>query len=99
MSKHIKISEEAFGLVSKTVEEINGVFGKLVNSSVVIDEMILNSKIDVKAMQIKHIDLHQLLRSLSSRKDLEVEDVARAIAEYRTKGGKKRATSGNEEGV
>ena len=102
MRKRIQIAlaEEAWSAVDTLTRETNeGFEGGSVNFSDVINEMILNAKIDVKALQLKHTDLRKSLLALARKADVDVETVQKCINELRGRSKRKGTLVLQEEGV
>ncbi len=97
-SLNISLSEEALSLVKEKMAEVNRDFdGGRVKICDVVNEMILTSKVDVKVLQGKHMNLKRLLRSLSTRNDLDVDAIIRMVSDAKGKGARKK--SNGEESV
>ena len=59
------------------------------NFSDVIDFMILNSKVSVSDLRLKHTDLRRALLGMAKQKDLSVEDIVSQLAELKNVLGKR----------
>lgn len=100
MGKQVSLilSEDAWDIVKEKLAEVNRDFdGGRLKPCDVVNEMILTSKIDVKALQGKHINLKKLLRSLANKKDIEIDMVLKLVGEAKGKISKRKP--GNEEGI
>lgn len=56
----------------------------------VVNEMVLNARIDIRALQAKHTDLRRSLKALASQKDIDIDQVMRALSEIKGRGPKKK---------
>lgn len=93
MSKRlgIALSDEAWSAVESLLKEANDAFeGGRVGVSDAISEMILCSRVDVCSLQLKHMDLRKSLKSLASKKDLDLESVLKMLADLKGKPLKKK---------
>jgi len=60
-----------------------------INYSDVINEMILNSKVDLKELRLKHTDIRKSLLNLAKSENLDVEAAIKVLSEIRGRGSKK----------
>lgn len=63
-----------------------------ISYSDVVNEMILNARIDIRALQAKHTDLRRSLKVLASQKDIDIDQVMKALSEIKGRGPKKKPT-------
>ena len=90
----VVLTLESWNMVEAITREVNENFdGGSVNFSDTINEMILNSKIDVKALQLKHTDLKKSLLALAKNPEVDVETVLKCISELKGKNLRKKASS------
>lgn len=86
----IYLSEEAQKLVDDCLKEANENFRTgTITLSDLVSEMILNSKIDIKSLQLKRTDLRRSLRLMSDLPDLDLDTVMRTLSELKIKPTKK----------
>ena len=90
----INLNEEAWALLEGTTKEANENFelGSITYSDVAT-EAILQSRIDVRALQAKHVNLRKSLRLLSTKKDIDFDTVIRQMTEFKQRCGKRSAKS------
>lgn len=88
----VNLNEESWALLDGITKEANEDFqlGTITYSDVVI-EAILQSRIDVRALQAKHVNLRKSLRLLATKKDIDIDTVIRQMTELKQRGGKKSA--------
>ena len=94
MSKRMQVvlSQEAWQIVEAvTMEASEGFEAGSIGYSDTINELILCSKVDVKALQLKHTDLRRSLRVLASKDDLDLDTVLKALNEIKAQAGKRKA--------
>lgn len=87
MKKRLQIilCDEAWGAVDNLSNEANSEFdGGHINYSDLINEMILCSKVDIKALQLKHTDIRKSLRALASKGDIDLDSVLKTLNELKT---------------
>jgi hypothetical protein len=69
-----------------------------INYSDVINEMVLNSKVDLKELRLKHTDIKKSLLNLAKSENIDIELALKVLNEIRSKSVKKsKATSQPEE--
>jgi hypothetical protein len=94
MTKRLQIilNEDAWNAVDALMKEVNEDFNVgNVTYSDVINEMVINSKVDVKALQIKHTDLRRSLRVMASKEELDLDGVIKSLMELKARGGRRVA--------
>lgn len=94
----IFITPEALKTLETVIEEANKNFtaGKI-NYSHAITEMILTSKIDIKALQLKHTDWRRSLKSMAAKEDLDLETAIKNLTELKASITKKKNKTVQEE--
>ena len=94
----IALNEESWGLVEKLFQEANENFdGGSINYSDIINEMILCSRVDVKALQLKHTDWRKSLKALATKDEIDLESVIKSLTELKSKTVRRKPTATNEE--
>ena len=100
MSKRVGLvlTNEAAASFEKILGDVNYGFkaGKVTPSNL-ISEIILSTKVDVKALQLKYTDLRRSLRALSQREEIDVETAIEILSEIAGKAQKKRGRGRVEE--
>lgn len=102
MSKRMQVvlSPEAWEIVESVTRESNeGFEAGSISCSDSINELVLCSKVDVKALQFKHTDLRRSLRVLASRDDLDLETALKALNEIKSQLGKRKGVGTAKEVV
>lgn len=101
MAKRLQVilTDEAWALVDKTNTEVmDGFKMGTVNFSDVINEMILNSKIEVKELRLKHTELKKSLIILAQTENLDIESAIKTLSELKGKITKRVKNSNSELG-
>jgi hypothetical protein len=84
------LTEEAWAMVEAVTKEANDGFDTgTINSSDAINEMILTSKVDIKALQSKHTNIRRYLRLMAAKENMDIDEALRILADLKTKNGKK----------
>ncbi len=99
MKKRIQVllSDDAWGIVESITNQANENFDVgSIGYSDVVNEMILVSKIDVKALQLKHTDLKRFVKSLVSKDDIDIDQVLKSLSDLKVRTGKRLAKSSEE---
>ncbi len=94
MTKRVQIflTNEAQRLVDEQLKEANENFksGNITISDL-ISEMVVNSKIDIKSLQLKRTDLRRSLRVMANQPDLDLDTIIKNLTELKSKTPKKPA--------
>ena len=96
MKKRLQIvmSEEVWNAVEAVTNEANENFDAgTISYSDTINEMILNSKVDIKALQLRHTSLRRSLRSMALKGDLDIDSVIKNLQELKNKAYKRNPKS------
>lgn len=86
----INLNKESWSLLDGITKEANEDFqlGTITYSDVVI-EAILQSRIDIRALQAKHVNLRKSLRLLATKKDIDIDMVIKQMTDLKQRGGKR----------
>lgn len=96
----IILTDEAWAEVEKVYNDATDGFKTgSINYSDVINEMMLNSKVDLKELRLKHTDIRKSLLNLAKSADLDVEAAIKALSEMRVRNQKKVKLSAQSEEV
>lgn len=100
MAKRLQVvfTDEAWAEVERVTSESNTNFdvGSIGYSDVVC-EMVLASRVDIKALQLKHTDIRRSLRMMAGKADLDLDQVINALHDLRTKTKKRKVVGAAEE--
>ena len=67
-----------------------------ISYSDVINEIVLTSNVDIKALQNKHIDIRRSLRSFAAQENINLDDLIRTLTDLKGKPAKKRVREQTE---
>ncbi len=82
----IYLSGDAWKAVEDLVSEANqGFESGSINCSDAINEMVLNSKVDIKTLQFKHTDFRRSLRVMASKDSLDLDSDIKTVLELKAK--------------
>lgn len=98
----LNLNEDSWKLLEGVVKEANEDYvSGTITLSDVANEMILNAKVDIRALQAKHANVRKILRLLATQKDIDIESAIRQLAEQKSKGAKARSgkSQGSFDGV
>ncbi len=101
MSKRLQVvlTEEAWKQIESITSEANHNFEMgSINCSDVINEMVLNSRVDIKTLQMKHADIRRSLLVLAAKDDIDLDTVIKTLSELKAKGGKKKQFNLEDQG-
>jgi hypothetical protein len=94
------LTDEAWSEIEKVYKDATDGFKTgSINYSDVINEMIVNSKVDLKELRLKHTDIRKSLLNLAKSEHLDVEAAIKALSEIRSRGSKKAKISSHVEEV
>lgn len=92
----IGLSDEAWQEVESITKEASENFEVgSISYSDVINEMVLTSKVDVKALQLKHTDVRRFVRSMASQDEVDIDSMIKNLMELKTKTSKRTKASMN----
>lgn len=80
----IALSEDAWAAVDALITQANENFETgHINFSDVINEMIINSKVDIKALQDKHTDIRRSLKSYAKQETPDIDAIIKTLNEIK----------------
>jgi hypothetical protein len=86
----IILSDEAQSALDTLMKEANeGFQAGNISFSDAVNEMMISSKVDVRALQLKHTDLRRSLRSMASKPDVDIDGVIKNLMELKSKSPKR----------
>ncbi|MCM0606586.1 MAG: hypothetical protein KA715_10890 [Xanthomonadaceae bacterium] len=96
MIKRLQVvfAEDAWSTIKQITHQANEGFNVgSIGYSDVINELILNSKVDIKHLQAKHTDLRRSLRVLASQDEIDIDLAIKMLTDLRGKPSKKKQTT------
>lgn len=54
-----------------------------ISYSDVVNELVLNARVDIKILQAKHTDLRRSLKSFASKKDIDIDQIIKTLTELK----------------
>lgn len=93
MSKRLQVvlDDDAWKVVESICTEANANFELgSINYSDTINELILCSKPDVKALQVKHMNLRKSLKLMASQESIDLDGAIKFLTELRSKSAKRQ---------
>ena len=94
------LSDEAWNAVEAVCNQASENFETgTINYSDVINEMILCSKVDIKALQQKHTNIRRSLKVLASKSDIDLDSAIKTLMELKARQNGKRKNNANTEEV
>ncbi len=79
----IILNDEAWALVESLTNEANeGFQGGSITYSDTVCEMVLNSKVDIKQLQLKHTDFRRAMRH-AAKEGMELDSVIKMLQELK----------------
>lgn len=84
------LSNESWAALEKMTMDANeGFVSGSINYSDIINELILNARLDIRALQTKHTNIRKSLRLMASQKEIDIDSAIRALTELKTRAAKK----------
>ena len=94
----VVFNDEAWAEVEKITLNANESFEMgSVGYSDVINEMVLASKVDIKKLQAKNINIKRSLRVLAGKEEIDIDYALKMLAEIKAKMSKKKVVQLNAE--
>ena len=94
------LNDEAWSAVETLTNQANENFETgTINYSDAINEMILCSKVDTKALQQKHTNIRRSLKVLASKSDIDLDSAIKALTELKARQTGKRKNNSTQEEV
>ena len=86
----VVLGEDAWSMLDTSVKEANDGFkAGHISMSDVVNEMILNAKIDIRLLQAKHTSIRRSLRILSLQDDIDIDTAIRSLVELKSRSTKR----------
>lgn len=80
------LSDEAWVVVERLTTEANHNFETgNINYSDAINEMIIAAKVDIKALQMKHMDIRKSLRVFAAKENVDLGELIKAFSEMKAR--------------
>ncbi len=90
------LSDEAWAAIETSLKDCNdGFINGSINYSDIINEIVLNSKIDIKLLQAKHTNIRKSLRLMASQKEIDIESAIKALMDLKSKTTRKMQKPSN----
>lgn len=84
------LSDEAWMEIERVYNDVTSDFKTgSINYSDVINEMVLNSKVDLRELRLKHTDIRKSLLNLAKSENIDVESALKVLNEIRSRSLKK----------
>lgn len=82
----IALTDDTWAVVDSIIKQANDNFDAgHINYSDAINEMILNSRVDIKALQEKHTDIRRSLRSYAKQDEPDIDALIKTLNELKKK--------------
>ncbi len=90
----VAFNDEAWAIIESHTEEANRGFEVgTINYSDVINEMILNSKIDLKALQAKRTDWKRSIRFIVAQENSDIDFAIKTLMDLKSRTSKRTSKS------
>lgn len=92
MKKKLQVilSDESWTILETLIKQANeGFINGSITYSDIVDEIVINAKLDIRAIQAKHTNIRKSLRLMAARKEIDIDTAIRALMEIKYKGAKK----------
>lgn len=89
----VLIEESWLHLEQITKEANEGFKNGCITFSDIVNEVLLNAKIDIRGLQSKHTNIRKSLRMLASQKEIDIDVAIRNLMELRAKSTKRNGKS------
>lgn len=102
MKKRIQLllSDESWSAVEKITKEANrGFENGHITYSDVLNEMALNSCVDIGKLQTKHTNVRKSLRLLASQDNIDLDEMIKNLQNLKKLQGPQRSTNKSKKGI
>lgn len=83
----VALNEDSQSTLEGLLKEVNSGFNNgYISCSDLVNEIILTAKIDVRDLQMKHMNIRKSLRLLASQKDIDIDLAIKGLMEMKAKG-------------
>lgn len=92
MKKKLQVilSDDSWAALESLTNEANDGF---VNGSItysdIVNEIVMNAKLDIRGLQAKHTNIRKSLRLMAAQKEIDIDSAIRALMDLKSKGAKK----------
>lgn len=90
----VVLNDESWAILDSLTKESNDGF---VNGSItisdVVNELVLTTKLDLKTLQAKHINIRKSLRLMATQKEIDLDSAIKALMDLKSKGVRKGTKS------
>jgi hypothetical protein len=87
----ILFSDEAWNVVEGSHRKaVDGFESGTISYSDVINELVVNATLDIKALQAKRVDLRRFLRNMAAKEDLNVDEAMKVLSQFSGRSVRKR---------
>jgi len=86
----VQFSDDAWAVIDQVTSDANKDFsvGSITYSDVV-NELVMNARIDLKALQAKHTDVKRSLRQIASQDGVDLDAAIKALMDLKSKVSKR----------
>lgn len=96
MKKKLQVilNDETWTALENLTKEANDSFvNGTITYSDVVNEILLTTKLDIRAIQSKHTNIRKSLRLMAAQKEIDIDSAIRALMDLKSKGAKKSTRS------
>lgn len=87
----IVFTDDAWSIVENAHKQATENFDSgSISTSDVVNELVLHSRIDIKALQTKHTDLRRSLKAYAAKEDIDIDQLIKSLTELKNKNGKRK---------
>lgn len=88
----VALNDDSWSALDALTKEANeGFKNGFITFSDVVNEVIVNAKIDMRALQAKHTNIRKSLRLLAAQKEIDIDSAIRNLMDLKAKGAKRSA--------
>jgi hypothetical protein len=87
----VVFTDEAWTIIETVSKQASTDFDAgSISWSDVVNELVLTARVDIKTLQMKHIDLRRSLKSFASKKDIDIDLIIKTLTELKGKPAKRK---------
>jgi hypothetical protein len=92
------LTDESWDILERLKREANEGFEVgSISYSDLLNEIVLTTKVDFKALQLKHTDIRKSLRSMAAKDTVDIDAIIKSLNELKAKSKSRRASNESED--
>lgn len=86
----VALNDDAWKMIETTAKDANDGFKNgHITCSDVVNEIVMNAKVDIRALQARHTNIRKSLRLMASQKEIDIDLAIKSLLEMKARTQKK----------